>query len=274
MARELKRGWVPSDEGTLAESADRVLRGELPHRDYHEGYTGGLSYLNAMAFRLFGTNLASLRYMLFLFFLAWVPAVYYAASRFVSAPVASAVTLLAVAWGPPMYAAAMPSWYNLFFATFGLAALLRYIEARTGRWLVIAGCCGGISFLFKLPGLFFVNGALLLLVFREQIALGANPGDRRDSLWYRVFVVTSILLYEALVFVMLRKVANGATYLYFWVPELAIGGAVIWHEFFVPTTEAVDFAFYSVNCCFLDLVLPFPWASSWRPTLSREMPVY
>src|SRR6266581_6391582 len=149
MAWELKRGWVPSDEGTLAECADRVLRGELPHRDYHEGYTGGLRYLNAAAFRLFGTNLASMRYMLFLFFLAWVPAVYYVASRFVFPPIAAAVTLLAVAWGPPMYAAAMPSWYNLFFATFGLAALLRYTEAQSDRWLLIAGFCGGISFLFK-----------------------------------------------------------------------------------------------------------------------------
>jgi hypothetical protein len=243
MARELKRGWVPSDEGTLAESADRVQRGELPHRDYHEGYTGGLSYLNAAAFRVFGTNLASMRYMLFLFFLAWVPAVYYAASRFVSAPVASAVTLLAVAWGPPIYAAAMPSWYNLFFATFGLAALLRYIEVQTGRWLLLAGCCGGISFLFKLPGLFFVNGALLFLVFREQIAPTAKPAGRRESLWYRVFVVTSILLYEALVFVMLRKLANSATYLYFWVPELMIGGAVIWHEFYLARNRSHRFQF-------------------------------
>lgn len=123
MARELKRGLVPWDEGVLAESAERVLHGELPHRDYHEIYTGGLSYLNAAAFRAFGTNLVSMRYMLFLFLLAWVPASYYVASRFVSAPVASAVTLLAVVWGPPNCSAAMPSWYNLFFATFGLASL-------------------------------------------------------------------------------------------------------------------------------------------------------
>ena len=243
MARELKRGWVPSDEGTLAECADRVLRGELPHRDYHEGYTGGLSYLNAAAFRLFGTNLASMRYMLFLFFLAWVPAVYYAASRFVSAPVASAVTLLAVAWGPPNYAAAMPSWYNLFFATFGLAALLRYTEVQTGRWLLLAGFCGGISLLFKLPGLFFIAGALLFLVFREQLAPSANPTDDRGSLAYRVFVLTSILLYEALVFLLLRKLANSATYLYFWVPELAIGAAVIWHEIHTSRNRSQRFHF-------------------------------
>jgi len=243
MARELKRGWVPSDEGTLAESAERVLRGELPHRDYHEGYTGGLSYLNALAFRVFGTNLASMRYMLLLFFLAWVPAVYYVASRFVSPPVASAVTLLAVVWGPPMYAAAMPSWYNLFFATFGLAALLRYIEVQTGGWLLLAGCGGGISLLFKLPGLFFVGGVLLFLVFREQTTSGVKPADHHNSLWYRIFVVASIVAYDALLFAMLRKSANNVTYLYFWVPELAASGAVIWHEFYFDRHRGARFQF-------------------------------
>ncbi|MGA9543723.1 MAG: hypothetical protein WBQ85_09145 [Candidatus Sulfotelmatobacter sp.] len=243
MALELKRGWVPSDEGTLAESAEHVLKGELPHRDYHEVYTGGLSHLNAAAFRLFGTNLASMRYMLFLFFLAWVPAVYYAASRFVSAPVAGALTLLAVAWGPPTYAAAMPSWYNLFFATFGLAALLRYIETQTVRWLVLAGVCGGISLLFKLPGLFFVVGALFFLVYREQLAPSAKSSDRRETRAYRGFVIISILLYEALLFALLRKVANSATYYYFWVPELAIGAAVLWHEIFSSGSRSQRFHF-------------------------------
>ena len=243
MARELKHGWIPSDEGTLAESADRVLRGELPHRDYHEGYTGGLGYLNAAAFRVFGINLASMRYMLFLFFLAWVPAVYYAASRFVSAPLASALTLLAVAWGPPNYAAAMPSWYNLFFATFGVAALLRYIEVQTAPWLFLAGACGGISLLFKLPGLLFVAGALLFLVYREQLAPGAQADDPRESRAYRGFVVTSIVLYEALVFVLLHRLANRATYFYFWVPELAIGAAVVWHEIHASRNRSQRFHF-------------------------------
>jgi hypothetical protein len=155
VAKELKRGWVPFDEGTLGLSADYVLHGQLPHRDYFEGYTGALTYVNALAFWVFGTNSASMRYVFFLFFLAWVPAVYYVASRFVSAPVASALTFLAVAWGPPNYSAPMPSWYNLFFATFGLGALLRYIEARKMHWLFVAGLCGGISFLFKQFGLYF-----------------------------------------------------------------------------------------------------------------------
>jgi hypothetical protein len=242
MGWELKRGWVPSDEGTLAQSAERVLEGQLPHRDFHEGYTGALGYLNAAAFHLFGLNLASMRYMMFLFFLLWVPVFYYAVSRFISGPFTSVVTLLAVAWGPPNYGAAMPSWYNLFFATFGLAALLRYIEVSRKRWLFLSGFCGGISLLFKLPGLFFVSGALLFLVFREQTMLHAPTTVNKKSPGYRIFVVTCIILYEILLVAVLRKVANFVTYLYFWIPELAIGGVLVWHEFRTAKAEGNRFA--------------------------------
>lgn len=240
MAKELKRGWVPSDEGFLAVSAERVLRGELPHRDYHEGYTGGLSYLNAAAFRIFGMSLASMRYMFFLFFLCWVPAVYYAASRFTSAPIASALTILAVAWGPPNYAAAMPSWYNLFFATFGLAALFRYIEVRSRRWLLFAGSCGGVSFLFKPTGLYFVAGALLFLLFREQIAPSGRPANVSDR-FYRGLILVSIFLYEGVLFALLRIQANIATYLYFWIPNLAIGTTIVWQEFYEARSRSQRF---------------------------------
>ena len=47
----LYRGWFPQDEGALAESARRVLAGELPHRDFAELYTGALSYLHALGFQ-------------------------------------------------------------------------------------------------------------------------------------------------------------------------------------------------------------------------------
>ena len=51
LAWQLDRGWVAHDEGTLAQSAERLLQGELPHRDFDELYTGGLTWLNAAAFR-------------------------------------------------------------------------------------------------------------------------------------------------------------------------------------------------------------------------------
>src|SRR5580704_4891067 len=106
----LMRGWVPADEGAYAQSADRILQGELPHRDYFEVYTGGLAYLHAFAFKVLGENFASMRIVLFLFFLAWVPTFFWSASRLVTDWVAGVVTLMAVVWSMPNYSAAAPSW--------------------------------------------------------------------------------------------------------------------------------------------------------------------
>src|SRR4051812_3105389 len=64
----LKRGWIPHDDGAFALSAQRVMRGELPHRDFQEIYTGGLAFLNAGAMRIFGDRLVVMRYPLFAFF--------------------------------------------------------------------------------------------------------------------------------------------------------------------------------------------------------------
>jgi hypothetical protein len=228
MAIELRRGWFAHDEGVLAQSAERVLFGELPHRDFDELYTGGLSYLNAEAFRLFGTNLASMRYMLYIFFLAWVPSLYYASLRFGSPWTAASFTLLAVAWSVPNYSTAMPSWYNLFFATFGVAALFRYIETRQNWWLSVAGLCGGISFLFKLSGLYFVAGSVLFLLFS-----GAKTGAGRRR-WERwscfALAAFSVLAYEGLVFSLLRKAYYPGSFLYFFLPILAAGAAVVWQN--------------------------------------------
>jgi len=238
MARELNRGWVPHDEGALGQSAERVLRGEVPHHDFDEIYTGGLSYLNAAAFRIFGTKLTSLRFVLYLFFLAWVPSVYYAASRFVSLPIAGVVTLLAVAWGLPNYAAALPSWYNLFFASFGVAGVLRYIETREGLWLFVAGMCGGTSVLFKVSGLFFIAGVLLFFLFPDEGTVSERPASRVERSVYRVLLLVAIVSYVGLLLAFWRKGFSLVSFLYFIVPELAVGAAIIWCEMTVPNEES------------------------------------
>jgi hypothetical protein len=239
MARELKRGWVPLDEGTLAQSAERVLRGELPHRDFDDVYTGGLAFLDAAVFRALGPDSANLRYAAYVFFLAWVLALFYVASRFVSVPVACAVTFLAVSWGYPNYAAPMPSWYNLFFATFGLAALLHYIETRKWVWLLVAGMCGGLSFLAKLPGLFFISSVLLFLLFREQVAnsceseSGKMSGKRsgKKTRMYPIFVCACVLIYLGLLLALLRSELNVVTFGYFFVPGCLAAAFIPWREF-------------------------------------------
>ena len=223
------QSWIAVDDGTLAQSAVRVLQGQLPHSDFVEVYTGGLSFIHAAAFRVFGVNLLSLRICVFLFFLAWVPAVYSIALRFTPPLTAGMVALLAIAWSFPNYEAAMPSWYNLFFATFGAAALLHYLEVRTRRWLFIAGLCGGISILIKVIGFYYIAGVLLFLAFLEQ-SDNEQPGTEKKSWGYRVFTAGALLAFlSTLIYMLHRRLAAGEFY-HFLLPSLAVVGMILLGE--------------------------------------------
>jgi len=242
-------GWVPADDGTLSQSALRVLQGQLPHRDFGEIYTGGLSFIHALAFRAFGVNLMSLRICVFLFFLAWLPAVYYVALRFISPIGAGAITLLAVAWSYPNYPAAMPSWYNLFFATFGAAALLRYLDVRTRRWLVVAGMCGGVSILIKVIGAYYIAGALLFFAFLEQsenseaeiVEKGSQKSGTADSWPYRIFSGTALLLFLATLVTVLRTRLGLPELYHFVLPSAVVVLLILLGERTVRTGTAERF---------------------------------
>jgi hypothetical protein len=223
----LDRGWIPHDEGTLAHGAERVLSGEMPHRDFVEGYTGGLTYVNALAFRVFGIRLLAIRYVLFLVFIVWIPVCYYAATRFLRPYAAGAVTLTAMFWSVPNYPAAMPSWYNLFLATGGVAALLAYIDAGKVRWLFVAGLCGGFSVLVKVHGLLFVAAGLLFILYhesqREQTEQDARPSSLLSQL-----AIGAILLAAIVSLLAIGLVRRSWVDLYqFTVPGLAMVTIVV-----------------------------------------------
>ena len=223
-------GWLPEDDGVLAQSALRVLQGQLPHRDFVETYTGGLSYLNAAGFRLLGINLVSLRVVMFLFFLGWVPAVFYIGSRIASPMIAAGITLAAVVWSAPNYPTPMPSWYNLFFAVFGAAALFRYLEAPARRWLFGAGICGGLSFDVKITGLYYVAAVLLFIVYREQELNSERESSSGHPYAYRIFVFGVLLAFLASLVILIRHRLDVPDITHFLVPALALVSLLIVRE--------------------------------------------
>ncbi|MGH9594897.1 MAG: phospholipid carrier-dependent glycosyltransferase, partial [Bryobacteraceae bacterium] len=231
LAHYLYRTWYPHDEGCLAEAALRVMHGQLPHRDYIELYTGGQAYLHAFAFKVFGMQLTSMRIMLFLFFLAWVPALYFVARELAPDWIAGLLTLLCVAWSVPNYTAAMPSWYTLFFATFGLAALMRYLRRPSPWWLLLAGLCGGLSFLIKSVALYFVGGVLVFFVYREQRVTEQDSARSASRSWfYSAFVGLCSL---AMVLALLRLVGETGgppEYLHFVLPGAMLATLLILRE--------------------------------------------
>ena len=237
----LNRGWLPQDDGTLAQSALRVLNGQLPHVDFLENYSGGLSYLNAAGFRLFGTNLMALRAVMLLFFLAWLPAVFYVASRVAPPLAAAGITLLCVAWSVPNYPTPMPSWYNLFFAVFGAAALLRFLETGTRRWLFLAGIAGGASIAIKVIGLYYVAAVLLFFLYREQELSQENRSKRtRAPYVYRGFTVAGLVVFlVALEFLIGNRFANGDV-IHFLLPSGALATFLIIRALRLPGPDSAQ----------------------------------
>jgi len=242
-AHFLFRGWFPWDEGALADSASRVLAGQLPHRDFAEIYTGGLSYVHGLAFLVFGEQLSSMRLVLFAVFAAWIPALYFIARRFAPPPVAGACVLACIAWSVPNYSASMPSWYNLFLATFAVASLFRYFEQRRARWLVVAGLMCGLSILVKSTGIYAVIGLFLALLFDEQVRAERDTGVERRS--YSGFVVGCAALSVAVVVVLLHSRLGAAEVVNFLLPGSCIAGILIWNEARVPRAQSRA-RFYSV----------------------------
>ena len=180
------RGWIPHDEGLLAQCAERLLAGELPHRDFFDAYTGGLTALHAAAFRALGVSLGSLRWVLLVAVLSMVPALYALAARAVPPAWAVLVAATALAWGPAVYFAPLPTWYTTILAVHATWCLLRHAETGRRGWLLAAGVLGGLAITVKVVGLYQVAAALLFLLLLARTGgpqAGAAPAAPHPSRW-------------------------------------------------------------------------------------------
>jgi hypothetical protein len=246
LVTRLHYGFLPPDDPGFSYLAERTLNGELPNVDFYDNYTGGLSYLNALALRLFGLRLISLRIMLLLFFVPWIPAVWYLASRITSSLNAILATLLAAVWSVPVYPAPYGTWYNLYFATFGTAALFRYLDTGRRRWIFWAGVCGGLSFLAKIFGLYFLAAAGLFLVFDEQRE-NAESDIRPKVSWsaYSVFMTLALLAFTLALMKLISSAGRSAgfmpflgPYYHFVLPGAALFLFLIYREWGTPRVPA------------------------------------
>lgn len=223
------RGWIAHDEGTLGQSAERVLNGELPHRDFDEMYSGGITYLHAVAFKALGINLRSLRRMLFGAFLLFVPACYAIARRFASPVGAAFATMLAVVWSVPNYFASMPSWYTLFCAVFGVLAFVKFVETDRRGWLVAAGACGGLSVLAKITGIYYIAAGLLFLTYFDQVRSSASGAPGKSRAFVPV-VAAGCVCFLGLLFALIWSQPGLGDFIVFFGPALVICLFLIWNE--------------------------------------------
>ncbi len=238
LGSELTQGWYPHDEGALGQAAERILAGEVPHRDFAEPYTGLLSYWHALVFSVLPVSSVSMRLPLFVAAMGWLMVLYRILVRFMPPAGAGLVALTALAWSVPNYPAPMPSWYIVFASGVAALALLRWHEDGGARWLVLAGVMAGLAFLFKLTGVLLLLGAGLALLAVERPAGGAAapsappdapalPPSATPSRGGYAWAVAVVLLAAP---VLLFRVAGGgpAESLRFVLPTGALCLAVAW----------------------------------------------
>lgn len=230
-----------ADDPLQAQIAERVLQGQRPHVDFQYAYTGGLAYLHALALRIFGDRVLSLRLMLLVFFVAWVPCFWYIARKLSSTITASLLTLLAAAWSVPIFPSALGLWYGLYFATFGTAALFRYIETRHSRWVFLAGILAGLSFLAKVSGLYFLLAALLFLIFDEQnMQEEVQFRDTDTPDWgYSVLLTLVMVALDVVLLTLLRNRTNATEVYHFAFPGIALTFLLIAREWGAPRFPAL-----------------------------------
>jgi hypothetical protein len=224
----IREAFYDVDEGLLAQTAARVLHGQLPHRDFTDVYTGGLGVLHAVALRVFGMNFMATRWMLLVAVACWVPLLYWLAVRVARPVVAGLVVLVAIAWSVAQHPRAMPTWYTLFLATAGAAAILRSIDTKHRRWLVAAGVAAGVSCAIKIVGLYFIAAALLFFVYWEQETDRTATAPAGPT-WYAMLIDVGVVGYALAVAWLVRSQGLRALVQYA-IPNAAVAALLVFRE--------------------------------------------
>ncbi len=222
------RAWIPHDDGLLAQSAELVLHGGIPHLDYEEIYTGGLSWLYAAVFRIAGVDLVNIRWALFFGASVAVWLVYAITRRYLRPAGAGLATWIALLWSFPNYFAGLPSWWLLICALLSLWMLIRYIETRQLQYVLGAGLAAGLAITIKQTGVYLFVAVLLSLWYsgeRAGISLRTAIGERVG----RWALAAGAIAFAGLILAPRLFAAEG---LYLLVPVLAcaIALALCWKQ--------------------------------------------
>lgn len=238
--------WIASDDGGMAQIAERVLRGQLPHRDFDDPWTGGWSFFQAAVFHIWGLSIDLLRVPIFVAWLAGLLLAFRVARRFVSVPVAALSTITAAAWSLYSWHLPLPNWYYAPLALLSCWAIVRFEESGRSRWLVLAGIGAGVSLSVKVSGFYLLAALMLWALVRAGERSGPDSQDRG-----RGFAAVAALLLAAFVSAVLLLLLGlpreifGAASLHFLLPCVGIAAGTlrrVWHGQRTARTAVFDLA--------------------------------
>ena len=157
---------MPTGVGANLVPAERVLKGEVPYRDFYKIQTPGILLLNAWLFKLFGTSLLTALRGVLVFKLLTLAMVFIVARLVVPWKTALLPTALAFLWLPPggPFRPA-PIQYEMLFILISLYFALRWVDSRKATHALGAGIAIGIVALFKQNvGVYLATALIISLI--------------------------------------------------------------------------------------------------------------
>jgi hypothetical protein len=180
--------WYAIDEGSYAHIAERLLAGDVLHRDVQDIHPGYINFLNAAAFAVFGIDLVSLRYPLVIATLAQAFLVWLLLARR-DLLIATVASVAAIALGVIQFLNPTAHWYCLFLTVL-LVCWLSWVPPTHRARTIGAGVLLGMIALFRQLTGVWVAMAVLVILLREQ-STGARG---RNTMLGRALVLVALLV--------------------------------------------------------------------------------
>lgn len=175
------------DEGFLYGLAERVLAGEIPHRDFREIYGPGSHWLTAAFLKLAGGRIVGVRMLIAIVKAIAVALSYWIGRSVATRPIALGGTILAIAfWGRAAWKLDTPyaSIYTLVLALGAVAVLIDALRRDDPGRFAMAGVCAGSAVLFKQSiGVMVLYGSGLAVLAAALLTPSGDGPRHRDTRW-------------------------------------------------------------------------------------------
>jgi hypothetical protein len=148
------------DIGLLGIYGQLVMNGKIPHIDYVDVYSGGLSLIIATAFSLLGISSKAIFAIMIPVAAMILVLMFLCLSQFIDKGWALLITMATALQSVFYYQVPMPTWFITLGGLAQLLLLLRWHRDRNPYWMFFAGCICGITFAIKITAVY--AGALML----------------------------------------------------------------------------------------------------------------
>jgi hypothetical protein len=135
------------DEGFTLVGAERILRGQIPYRDFFASYTLGSFYQTAILFKLFGDSLIVARTALLVYAGIFAAITYLLTRRVYGRSTALFAAALLTFGGMPSSFMALHNWDSTLFAVLAVYCAQRILDSPNRIWPFFLGVAAALTLL-------------------------------------------------------------------------------------------------------------------------------